>query len=73
MCLKALAIRETFAHVYSQNSGVYSTLIRLFILDGQNLLVFLCFFFFTSGLVMRFQGGNMCKITLLVVNVAQLY
>lgn len=30
---------ETFAHIYSQNSGVYSALIRLFIVDSQNMLV----------------------------------
>lgn len=48
---------ETFAHIYSQNSGVYSALIRLFIVDGQNLLVYdaFCLFVFGSlqALIMR--------------------
>lgn len=44
---------ETFAHIYSQDSGVYSTLIILFIVDGQNILVcdvflFLLFWFISS-------------------------
>lgn len=30
---------ETFAHIYSQNIGVHSAPIRLFIADGQNMLV----------------------------------
>lgn len=66
---------DTFAHIYSQNSGVYSAQIRLFIVAyGQNVLVYFCLFLVLFRLRHeRFQGGKIGKVTLLVVNVAQLY
>lgn len=52
---------ETFAHIYNQNGGVYSALIKtfLFIVDGQNLLVFdVCLYFYFQWEVPERKNGQ---------------